>query len=172
MKISTNRPDVLRVSIRAEKGDEMYHKCMWAEITFDFGTYSIMAQSDCGDYSYRWSQSKEETFLDLCLRMLRDEEYLLGKFSERSVFDLEESKILFRDLHKSDPEYADMIRFVDGVCAHDERDWVEQLQDNDIKEPWDYIIRDYPAQAKTFVRLLGEFALPELRKEKMKHESE
>lgn len=120
MKVQVIRPNVEKFRIRFERSDPDYFKCTWADILIDYDRYAITAQTDCGDYSYRWPITPGESFQKLCLRMLGDEEYLLEKFSDRREFRLDESKLLFEDYH---------------------------------------------TRAVTFVRILKNIVLPEMRKE-------
>lgn len=167
MKVQVVRPNIEKFRIRMERADADYHRCMWADILIDHDAYAITAQTDCGNYAHRWPVSDNESFRDLCLRMLDDEDYLLRKFSERTKFDLAESKLLFRDFNRHDPEAQHLIESVNAVKANTEADWVAALEEiGGIPEPWEYIVREYPTGAKTFVSLLGNIVLPEMRKER------
>lgn len=74
MKVQVIRPNIEKYRIRMERGDKDYTRCMWADILIDHDAYAITAQTDCGDYSYRWTATPgEESFRELCLRMLGDE---------------------------------------------------------------------------------------------------
>jgi hypothetical protein len=94
MNLKIVKPNVEKFIIRPDRNDEIYQKCMWEDITLDYDSYSISGIGDCGNYSYKWSVTPEETFEHLCLRMLNSSEYLLEKFSSRSIFNLDESKKL------------------------------------------------------------------------------
>lgn len=161
MKISVERPNVEKYRIRLERDDPKYHECMWADILFDHDAYVISATSDCGNFAHRWPATDRESFRDLCLRMLKDEEYLLGKFSSRDRFDLEESRMLFRDLHPDEPELTARVM---AVRAGSDREWVEELEEIGVSEPWEYIVRDYPHGAKVFVFLLKNVVFPMMRR--------
>jgi len=90
VKVEVYKPDTVQFYVSLEKEDELHTSCMWARITFDNKSWSMMAQSDCGDYSYSWVPEKDRTFLKLMQQI--DGEYLLGKISDRSRFDEEGSK--------------------------------------------------------------------------------
>ena len=161
MKVSIIRPNIDKFEIRMERDDELYHACLWANILIDYDAYTISAVTDCGNYAYNWCITKEETFRHLCLRMLRDEDYLLRKFSSETVFDLKASKKLFEELHGDNPK---RVEEVNAVHADSDREWVEELQEIGIREPWEYIVKDFPRGAKTFVSILKNVVLPEMKK--------
>lgn len=163
MKVQVIRPNIEKYRIRMERGDKDYTRCMWADILIDYDAYAITAQTDCGDYSYRWTATPgEESFRELCLRMLGHDEYLLGKFSEKTKFSLPESKLLFSNMNK-DPEDRGLVEAVNGICASTAEEWIEELHDLDIDEPWVYIVNEYPQSAFTFVHLLKTIVLPTMR---------
>lgn len=167
MNVTVIKPNVTEYRIRTEPGDAIHTRCMWANILLNHDTYTISAQTDCGDYSYRWPKTKDESFHDLLLRVLRDEEYLLEKFSSRTVFSLEETKKLFfdynDDLDMDDPA----MQAVKAIEATTEEEWIRQMQAQHLDEaPWDYIVREHPAQAHTFVHLLSKVILPMMKEEK------
>lgn len=164
MKVSIIHPNAEKFRIRFERSDPDYVKCTWADILIDHDAYAITAQTDCGDYSYRWSITPSESFRDLCLRMLRDEEYLLEKFSDRTEFSLDESKLLFADYHP-DPKDKSDVQAVNAFEADTEEAWISALEAIGISEPWEYIVMEYPPRAVTFVRMLKNIVLPEMRKE-------
>jgi len=170
MKVTVIRPNVTEYRIHTEPGDAIHTRCMWANIQINHDTYTISAQTDCGDYSYRWPATKDESFRDLLLRALRDEEYLLSKFSERSRFSLEETKRLFldnQDLDRDDPDDLAIIAAIEANESSTEDEWVRSIRGAHLDDtPWDYIVREYPAQAYTFVRLLSSVILPMLKEEK------
>lgn len=171
MRIDVLHPNIEKFQIRMDRNDPYYGKCMWADILIDYDNYSILALTDCGNYSYRWPVSKFETFRELCLRMLDDEEYLLSKFSKQSEFSIEESRLLFADLHKDD-EQAYLISKINDMYACTAEEWVEALESHGVDDAWDYVVKEYPRDAVTFVYLLKNIVLPEMRKEQQKHESE
>lgn len=170
MKVTVIKPNVTEYRIRTEPGDAIHTRCMWANILFNHDTYSISAQTDCGDYSYRWPVTKDESFHDLCLHALRDEEYLLAKFSSRTIFSLEETKRLFlesNDLLVPECPGDPIVKAIREIDASTEKEWIEQVRDLHFDDtPWDYIVKEYPAQAHTFVYLLSKVILPMMKEEK------
>ena len=164
MKLFIVKPDIDKFEIRMERSDPLYSRCMWADITFDYDAYSISALTDCGNYAYWWPKTDRESFRNLCLRMLNDDEYLLGKFARQDRFDLEESKILFRDMNEDDPELVARVMAEDGI--DNDREWVEVLEGLDVTEPWEYIVRNYSYGARTFVSLLTDIVLPAMKARK------
>ena len=167
MIVNVIRPNVVEYRLRAETSDLDYQKCLWAHILINHDTYTISAQSDCGGYSYSWPVTEKESFLDVLLRALKDEEYLLGKFSKRTKFSLSETKRLFFELNDADDMDDPAIKAVQDIDARTEEDWIYQMREMHLDDaPWDYIVREYPAQAHTFVKLLTHVILPLLKEEK------
>lgn len=163
MKVQVIHPHIDKYAIRLEPGDADYRKCIWADILIDHDAYAITAQTDCGDYAYRWAATPQtESFRDLCLRMLDDEDYLLEKFSDEDVFSLEESKLLFADTH-SNPEDRALTEKVNAIHVFTVEEWSEALEELGVKEPWEYTVMEYPPRAVRFVRMLKNIVLPEMR---------
>ena len=148
---------------RMEAGDEGYAGCTWADILIDYDAYAIYAQTDCGDYVHRWPMDKHESFRDFCLDMLADEEYLLEKFSKKTEFSLSESKLLFVDFYPQ-PKHRATVDVVNGIEALTEAGWIKSLHEIGVDDPEEYVVREYPAQAFTFIRLLKNILLPEMYK--------
>ena len=161
MIVSVEKPKITKFKIRMERGDELYRQCIWADIILDHDSYSISAQTDCGNYAYRWSKTPDESFANLCLRMLRHEEYLLNKFSDRTEFDLEGSRDLVL-IYYDEPEIMDQIK---NIYANDAHEWIELLGEiEEVSEPYEYVVMDYPHAAKIFVSILANVVYPELMK--------
>lgn len=87
MKITTNNsPQILQFDVRMNKGDKLYHSCMWGIVNLDLKYGIKSACTDCGNYAYRWTETDRE-FLKLMAAV--DNEYLLRKIARRTKFDLE-----------------------------------------------------------------------------------
>lgn len=168
MKISVIRPSSTRYRFSFEIGDEIHHRCTWADIDLDHETYTLTACTDCGNYAYGWTPTpKAESFRALMARI--NGEYLLGKISDTSVFDFEASK---QQLIKEAKECA---------CTLDQQWSLEDLENMDEcgEELFlfraaeitglDYasipIVKEYPAGAVTFAKLFVEYLQPILREE-------
>lgn len=167
MKVNVVRPKVEKYRIRFEKDDPGYAACMWADILIDYDAFSITAQTDCGDYSYRWPVMRDRSFREFCLSILENEEYLLDKFSEKTVFALDESKRLLADCYAplGSPEYKRVVDATKASNASTEEEWISELEEIRVQDPWDYVVLEYPHRAFVFVRILKNVVLPEMRKD-------
>lgn len=84
--VKVEKPEIITVSFRQERGDKDYGSCLWARFNFDTKHYHLSIESDCGSYGNGWYPTPDhETFLHLCSRF--DEWYLLDKIDNRSVVD-------------------------------------------------------------------------------------
>lgn len=88
MKIEIQKPNVLRIVYRQEKGDPLYGRCLWAFFDFDLDLYMLNIQSDCGNAGYRWTATPDsESFLHLMARC--DYGYMLDKLFDSDQLDVE-----------------------------------------------------------------------------------
>ena len=171
-KVNTERKNIITVSFHQEKGDEDYGTCMWADFHFNLDEYELMIMSDCGNYSYGWCKTpKAESFMRLMRRIGSD--YLLGKISDRTDFDLEESK---RDTIRGLEDYYfqstdDMKEAVDEIndvdCGTAEtfcHDVFEILDRYNVNDAYELInaSEDYPVGAKKIVAIFAEHIQPAL----------
>ena len=86
--LNIKTPNIMTMEFRQEKNDPDYGSCVWAVFHFDLDRYTLMIESDCGNYTYGWHPTSQfESFLHLMGRL--DEEYLLDKLSDRTVVDTE-----------------------------------------------------------------------------------
>ena len=164
MKITAKTPNITQYRIVAEPEDPMYHRCQWAVINLDHDTYTMTAETDCGNYTYGWVPTpKTESFVKLMARI--DEGYLLGKIASESVFNFEESKRQLLEEAKSR----------DCTCRQIQAmEWIEdcgwELFFAKVQEilAWDYyetpMVMEYPPGAITFAKLFVEYLQPLLRK--------
>lgn len=167
MKIEVKVPDTVQFCIRMDKEDELHHQCMWARVTFDNKNWSMMAQSDAGDYSYTWCvESGERSFLELMQQI--DADYLLCKIADRTQFDLYETKNTARNW-VSDNERSEFLKNeIDFITACNAHEFMEELSMIDgmdeYTDLWECIQMDYPNRAKVFSRVFTECIQPEIRK--------
>lgn len=90
MIIKEKKPSIRQFTFFQEKGDEDYGTCMWATFTLDTDSYSLLIESDCGNYTYGWVPTPNaESFVHLMSRV--GYEYLLGKMAEKEYFDIDKS---------------------------------------------------------------------------------
>lgn len=167
MKVEINKPDTIQFNIRLEKEDELYTNCMWARITFDNKNWSMMAQSDCGDYSYSWIPEKDRTFLKLMQQI--DDQYLLDKIANRSYFDEEESKKNLISWIDQEPDADRLEKEINEICSGSSpEDFINLATEieglENYSDMWQCIEYDYPRSAKTFCRIFKDYVQPEIRK--------
>ena len=166
MQVEIKKPDTVQFCIRMEEEDELYRRCMWARITFDNKNWSMMAQSDCGGYSYSWYPEKDRKFLELMQQI--DEQYLLGKISDQTRFDEEGSKkTLIRWLSEG-TELKRIIAEIDKINVCSATEFIQEVKEisgmEDYTDLWECIENDYPQSAKVFSRIFVECVQPEIRK--------
>lgn len=167
MKIDVKVPDTVQFCIRMEKEDELHHWCMWARVTFDNKNWSMMAQSDAGDYSYSWCvETGGRKFLELMQQI--DGDYLLGKISDMTKFDLDDTKQTVIGWVSDDENSELMIREINNVDACNPHEFMQELSEidgiNEYPDLWECICMDYPTGAKVFSRLFTECIQPEIKK--------
>lgn len=83
--VKEKESNILTIEFSQEKTDTDYGSCLWARFYFDLNEYTLLIESDCGNYSYSWCITPTESFLKLMSRIHSD--YLLEKISSRSIVD-------------------------------------------------------------------------------------
>lgn len=151
MILSENAPRLRQFHFQQERSDPDYGTCLWATITFDLDRYSMTAESDCGNYAYCWTPTPDsESFLHLMCRIYKD--YLLGKISSRSVFNLDESKEkALAALDECDVTEELQEEIMDIDVYGDEafyRECEDILSRHDIKHDFETVecVKEYPPQ--------------------------
>lgn len=167
MKVEVKVPDTVQFCIRIDKEDELHSQCMWARITFDNKNWSMMAQSDAGDYSYSWCvESGGRKFLELMQQL--DVDYLLCKISDRNKFDLDDTKRTVINRIYDDEQAERMINEINSIDACSQDEFMQELAEikgiDGYSELWECICMDYPTRAKVFARVFTECIQPEIRK--------
>lgn len=172
MKVKKVVPNVTTYHMRftKEEDPDMHWRCMWARVTLDHDNFTLSAVSDCGDYTYSWHITESETFLHLMCRINSD--YLLGKISNRSEFDLEESKketiSNIREYYSEIENIEDKIQEIEEIEEGGEEGFyirVDSIMDGDIDFESISCVKDYPEGAKVFCRIFEEYLKPLLRQE-------
>lgn len=160
------KPDTIQFCFRMERSDELHHRCLWARITFDNKNWSMMAQSDCGDYSYSWKpESGNRSFLQLMSQI--DEQYLLSKISNMSKFDFEQSKENVLRYISGCEDFEKMKVVLDDMSNAGDSEFLRDLDTDEfigVTDLWECIEYDYPAGAKTFAEMFVKCVQPEIRK--------
>lgn len=177
MKLSVKPSNTTEYHLRLEPGDPLYTACMWADILLNHDTYTLFVQSDCGNYTYGWTPTPdEESFLHLMCRV--NSEYLLRKISEETKFFLGESKkATVENIRKycdgdiDEKELGELCEEImdiedcgeEGFC----RSAIDSMDSRNLVDSFELlsVVKDFPAGAKTFVRLFREIIQPELRKQ-------
>lgn len=102
MKVTREKPEILRFIYRQESGDPHYGSCLWAIFDLDPGRGMLNIQSDCGNYAYRWPERGNE-FLRLMTGI--DKGYLLKKLCGKPKEVDEEATIERVKEYLQDAEY-------------------------------------------------------------------
>ncbi|MGL5433782.1 MAG: hypothetical protein ACRDBO_00095 [Lachnospiraceae bacterium] len=166
MRVEIKKPDTVQFCIWMDKEDELYGRCMWARVTFDNINWSMMAQSDCGDYSYSWSPEINRTFLQLMQQI--DGQYLLGKVADRTRFDEEASKGNLIMWVAEDGDSERMIAEINEIRTNSAHEFIREVEEiagmDEYSDLWECIESDYPQSAKVFSELFVKCVQPEIRK--------
>lgn len=160
--------------------------CLWLNMYLDTIAGQMTCDSDIGFYAYHWGKGaiKTESFVQLCVRWLADENWLLRKcIGERHAdkgFDAEETRRNLIEAYKEENEHPDetdcdtyfLEEAISRANQFDDVDaWSAVLQEAatslDIELPeewWDCIKRDYTPWQKRFAEICREVIVPELEK--------
>jgi len=187
--LNIKTPNIMTMEFKEEKTDPDYGRCAWAVFYFDLDRYTLMIESDCGNYTYGWHPTPNfESFLHLMGRL--DEEYLLDKLSVRTVVDTEttwkavqkylksvEADLI--DLNSEDDEDDHKLTEDDWIAIHDAcrentgDSCFRELRDALEYTPLDEVFFDseliecisytYPARAKSIVHIFMEYICPKCR---------
>ena len=159
-KIVNPRTTTYNMRFDAKEDPDMYWRCMWARINLDHDNFTLSVTSDCGDYSYSWHVTESETFRQLMCRINPD--YLLGKISSRSRFDIEQSKKETIDniqkYYTDEEDIEDKIEEISELECGEEGFYmaVDRIMD-DIDFESIECVKDYPDGAKVFCRIFAEY---------------
>lgn len=179
MTVTIEKPEVITLLYKQEKGDEDYGSCLWARFYLDTKNYTMSIESDCGNYLYGWAPTpNSESFLQLLARM--DAEYLLGKISQTTVIDgtatAEEMLKLIKEVAYVkciELDEFDLQQITDACYHHrDERDLVDAVLDAVIPTEvrnaleidtycmYSAVEKDYPAGAKKITEVFKNCIRP------------
>ena len=184
MKVTREKPEILRVIYRQEQDDPHYGSCLWAIFDLDPGRGLFNVQSDCGNYAYRWPERGMD-FLKLLAGNMTDS-YLLGKLCGKpKEFNAEATVEAVREYLK-DAEYNEDEQknrlFIDMAVKRlesefseydlsDEPGIAEFILDNwnsdnnmGIDCAWELVEKEYGAWQKRIVTIFKEHIVPEIRK--------
>lgn len=184
MKVTREKPEILRFIYRQEQDDPHYGSCLWAIFDLDPGRGLFNVQSDCGNYAYRWPERGMD-FLKLLAGNMTDS-YLLGKLCGKpKEFNAEATVEAVREYLK-DAEYNEDEQknrlFIDRAVKRlesefseydlsDEPGIAEFILDNwnsdnnmGIDCAWELVEKEYGAWQKRIVTIFKEHIVPEIRK--------
>lgn len=186
MKVTIEKPRIISLLYKQEKGDPDYGSCLWARFYMDLNNYTMTIESDCGNYTHGWVPTpKTETFLQLLARM--DKDYLLYKISSESVVDADATwecvEAMVKDAADWEGDDLDLSTWedVEAACYHrnDDREIVEAIEEAlrptglwnklDFEQKYGCIVHDYPANAKKIVEVFDTCIRPKIM-ELMKEE--
>lgn len=184
MKVTREKPEILRFIYRQEQDDPHYGSCLWAIFDLDPGRGLFNVQSDCGNYAYRWPERGMD-FLKLLAGNMTDS-YLLGKLCGKpKEFNAEATVEAVREYLK-DAEYNEDEQknrlFIDMAVKRlesefseydlsDEPGIAEFILDNwnsdnnmGIDCAWELVEKEYGTWQKRIVTIFKEHIAPEIRK--------
>lgn len=184
MKVTREKPEILRFIYRQEQDDPHYGSCLWAIFDLDPGRGLFNVQSDCGNYAYRWPERGMD-FLKLLAGNMTDS-YLLGKLCGKpKEFNAEATVEAVREYLK-DAEYNEDEQknrlFIDMAVKRLESEFSEYdlsdepgiadfILDNwnsdnnmGIDCAWELVEKEYGAWQKRIVTFFKEHIVPEIRK--------
>lgn len=184
MKVTREKPEILRFIYRQEQDDPHYGSCLWAIFDLDPGRGLFNVQSDCGNYAYRWPERGMD-FLKLLAGNMTDS-YLLGKLCGKpKEFNAEATVEAVREYLK-DAEYNEDEQknrlFIDMAVKRLESEFSEYdlsdepgiadfILDNwnsdnnmGIDCAWELVEKEYGAWQKRIVTIFKEHIVPEIRK--------
>lgn len=163
--VETVTPNIFRVAYHGDMS------CVWAYYDFDLDRYMLNIQSDCGNASYRWTETpNSESFLHLMARC--DECYMFSKLFEPSVVDPDMTVQAIREyLDDEDSEDAladlrDLLEEYGGASV----DYTARLIDEwaeensvQIESAWEYIAVDYTGNEKKIIRIFEDYVKPKIK---------
>ncbi len=170
MKITVMKPNTITFKAVSEKADKYSTKCLWALVTFDLDNWIMSAQSDAGEYSYRWSKEKDRTFLELMAVL--NKHYLLGKIAKRDFFNIEETKENICELVRKDDNLEEwqrhetleeILNISNNLSVYE---FSQQTDEIDIVREYDLLetdVYDYPMSAEIFVNIFVDEIIPAIK---------
>ena len=184
MKVTREKPEILRFIYRQEQDDPHYGSCLWAIFDLDPGRGLFNVQSDCGNYAYRWPERGMD-FLKLLAGNMTDS-YLLGKLCGKpkefnAEATVEAAREYLKDAEYNEDEQKNRL-FIDRAVKRlesefseydlsDEPGIAEFILDNwnsdnnmGIDCAWELVEKEYGAWQKRIVTIFKEHIVPEIRK--------
>ena len=176
MTVTIEKPKIINLLFRQEKSDPDYGSCVWARFYLNTDSYTMLIESDCGNYSYGWCPTPNtESFLHLLCRL--DYGYLRDKLAERTVVNGKETWRALRSMIECEGEDLDdyVWKKLEAACYHkhnaDEVYYsvAETLEDTPLKDAieaysiYQCVEMDYHASVKKIVSVFLSAIVPVLR---------
>lgn len=177
MKVTREKPEIIRIVYRQEPGDPHYGSCLWAIFDLDPGRGMLNIQSDCGNYAYRWPERGED-FLKIFPRTTDGYflEKLCGKpqdvdteatikrireYLEEMEIPKSRRKRLIEHLESTFSEYTldDELSLAQFLVDEWNSDY-----DVEIDQAWELVETDYGACQKRIVDIFQKHVVPEIEK--------
>lgn len=174
MTVSVYKPNITQYQFDF-LGEEIYSQCMFAKINLDHDNFVISAVTDVGRFGHSWNKTDEKNgFLKLLMKI--SPEYLLSKIADETVFLLEESKQeVIKDLKQRDCSEDELNYMIDSINDLDCDAKTFYFSVSSITGEYfdcdsDFIIMDYPEEAKIFVSIFEKYLRPILGRELKQNE--
>lgn len=177
MKVTREKPEIIRIIYRQEPGDPHYGSCLWAIFDLDPGRGMLNIQSDCGNYAYRWPE-RDEDFFKIFSRTT--DEYLLEKLcgkpqevdTEATIKSIRE---YLKEMDISESRRKRLIGYLESTFSEytldDELSLAQFLVDEwnndydvEIDQAWELVETDYGAWQKRIVDIFQKHIVPEIEK--------
>lgn len=182
MKVTREKPEILRFIYRQESSDPHYGSCLWAIFDLDPGRGMLNIQSDCGNYAYRWPERGNE-FLRLMTGI--DKGYLLEKLCGKPKEVDEEATVervkeylqdaeyyededlnrrkIERGIERLEAKFEDFNISEEGFAAYMLDEWNDEnnMQMCDI---WELVQTSYGAHQKRIADIFIGHIEPEIRR--------
>lgn len=108
MIINEEKTNIRQFYFRADRSDPEYYKCTWARFYLDLDHFTLMIESDCGNFCYGWPITPSENFVTLMSRV--EDGYFMSKISSE-VFDSDKTiKNILEDIKENNEDYYEEIR--------------------------------------------------------------
>ena len=177
MKVTREKPEIIRIVYRQEPGDPHYGSCLWAIFDLDPGRGMLNIQSDCGNYAYRWPERGED-FLKIFQRTT--DGYLLEKLCGKpqdvdTEATIKRIREYLEETEISKSRRRRLIGYLESTFSEytldDELSLAQFLVDEwnsdydvEIDQAWELVETDYGTWQKRIVDIFQKHVVPEIEK--------
>lgn len=178
MIITAERPKILRITYRQDKGDEDYCSCLWAWFDIDVENWNLSISSDCGSSQYRWPRESRRTFLWFLSTVRSD--YLARKLFGRTYLVVDGEQTLERILECA--EFPEGAEEYDLQCAKDDLEglasdiegdsinyaceriekWMREYN-VEVADYWELVKTDYRPDQKKILEIWDKHIVPAIK---------